>query len=48
VVIGRVITIRPAVRPWHDITDPDVAKALAHPLRTHILASLEDRTANPK
>lgn len=30
-VIGRVITIRPAVRPWHDITDPDVAKALAHP-----------------
>ena len=32
---------------WHDITDPDLAKALAHPLRTRILASLEGRTASP-
>jgi DNA-binding transcriptional ArsR family regulator len=35
------------VRPWQDITDPDLAKALAHPLRTRILASLEERTASP-
>jgi DNA-binding transcriptional ArsR family regulator len=35
------------VKPWHDITDPDLAKALAHPLRTRILASLEGRTASP-
>jgi DNA-binding transcriptional ArsR family regulator len=35
------------MRPWHDITDPDLAKALAHPLRTRILASLEGRTASP-
>lgn len=33
--------------PWHDITDPDLAKALAHPLRTRILAALEGRTASP-
>lgn len=32
---------------WHDITDPDLAKALAHPLRTRILAALEGRTASP-
>lgn len=32
---------------WHDITDPDLAKALAHPLRTRILAALDGRTASP-
>jgi DNA-binding transcriptional ArsR family regulator len=32
---------------WHDITDPTLAKALAHPLRTRILAILETRTASP-
>lgn len=46
-MIGRGLTIPPAVRPWHDITDPALAKALAHPLRTRILASLEDRVASP-
>jgi DNA-binding transcriptional ArsR family regulator len=40
-------TARATVKPWHDITDPDLAKALAHPLRTRILAALEDRTASP-
>jgi DNA-binding transcriptional ArsR family regulator len=35
------------VKPYHDITDPDLAKALAHPLRTRILAALEGRTASP-
>jgi len=35
------------VTAWHDITDPDLAKALAHPLRTRILAALEGRTASP-
>jgi DNA-binding transcriptional ArsR family regulator len=35
------------VRPKHDITDPALAKALAHPLRGRILAALEDRTASP-
>jgi DNA-binding transcriptional ArsR family regulator len=35
------------VKPHRDITDPTVAKALAHPLRTRILASLEGRTASP-
>jgi len=40
-------TARATVKPWHDITDPDLAKALAHPLRTRILAVLEDRTASP-
>ena len=33
--------------PWHDITDPDLAKALAHPLRTRILAALDGRTGSP-
>ncbi len=37
----------PAVTAWHDITDPALAKALAHPLRTRILAMLEVRTASP-
>ncbi len=35
------------MRPHQDITDPALAKALAHPLRTRILAALEDRTASP-
>src|SRR3954449_10465544 len=30
-----------------DITDPRVAKALAHPLRLEILRRLGDRTASP-
>jgi DNA-binding transcriptional ArsR family regulator len=40
-------TARAIVKPWHDITDPALAKALAHPLRTRILGALEDRTASP-
>jgi DNA-binding transcriptional ArsR family regulator len=35
------------MKPYHDITDPTVAKALAHPLRTRLLAALEERTASP-
>jgi DNA-binding transcriptional ArsR family regulator len=35
------------LKPYQDITDPKLAKALAHPLRTQILASLEGRTASP-
>jgi DNA-binding transcriptional ArsR family regulator len=35
------------MKPYRDITDPTVAKALAHPLRTRILGSLEGRTASP-
>jgi DNA-binding transcriptional ArsR family regulator len=35
------------LKPYHDITDASLAKALAHPLRTRILAALEDRTASP-
>jgi DNA-binding transcriptional ArsR family regulator len=35
------------LRPYHDITDPRLAKALAHPIRTRILAALEGRTASP-
>jgi DNA-binding transcriptional ArsR family regulator len=35
------------VKPYQDITDPSLAKALAHPLRTRILAALEGRTASP-
>jgi len=30
-----------------DITDPQVAKALAHPLRVRILTLLDERTASP-
>lgn len=37
----------PPVKPYQDITDPSVAKALAHPLRSRILAALEERTASP-
>jgi DNA-binding transcriptional ArsR family regulator len=35
------------VKRYRDITDPSLAKALAHPLRTRILAALEERTASP-
>jgi DNA-binding transcriptional ArsR family regulator len=35
------------LKPYQDITEPAVAKALAHPLRTRILAALEGRTASP-
>jgi DNA-binding transcriptional ArsR family regulator len=35
------------MKPFQDITDPNVAKAFAHPLRTRVLAALEDRTASP-
>jgi DNA-binding transcriptional ArsR family regulator len=35
------------MKQYQDITDPSLAKALAHPLRTRILAALDDRTASP-
>jgi DNA-binding transcriptional ArsR family regulator len=35
------------VKPFNDITDPQLAKALAHPLRTRVLAALDGRTASP-
>jgi DNA-binding transcriptional ArsR family regulator len=35
------------LKRYQDITDPSVAKALAHPLRTRILATLEGRMASP-
>jgi DNA-binding transcriptional ArsR family regulator len=35
------------VNPYQDITDPKLAKALAHPLRTRVLAALDGRTASP-
>jgi DNA-binding transcriptional ArsR family regulator len=35
------------VTRWHDITDPDLAKALAHPLRTRILAALDGHIGSP-
>jgi DNA-binding transcriptional ArsR family regulator len=35
------------VRPDRNISDPQLAKALAHPLRVAILAVLEERTASP-
>lgn len=38
---------RTALRPDRDITDPQLAKALAHPLRVAILGELEERTASP-
>jgi DNA-binding transcriptional ArsR family regulator len=37
----------PAVALTDDITDPRLAKALAHPLRLEILRHLGDRTASP-
>ncbi|MFZ0042577.1 MAG: winged helix-turn-helix domain-containing protein [Solirubrobacteraceae bacterium] len=35
------------MRPYEDITDPRLAKALAHPIRTRVLSALEGRTASP-
>jgi DNA-binding transcriptional ArsR family regulator len=35
------------VKPYSDVTDSRVVKALAHPLRAQILAALEDRVASP-
>lgn len=35
------------MRPGRNISDPQLAKALAHPLRVAILAVLEERTASP-
>jgi DNA-binding transcriptional ArsR family regulator len=35
------------MKQYKDITDPSLAKALAHPLRTRILGALDDRTASP-
>jgi DNA-binding transcriptional ArsR family regulator len=35
------------VKPYQDITELALAKALAHPLRARILAALEDRTSSP-
>jgi DNA-binding transcriptional ArsR family regulator len=35
------------LKRYQDITDPSVAKALTHPLRTRILAALDDKTASP-
>ena len=35
------------MRKHTDITDPRVIKALAHPLRVHILGLLEERTLSP-
>lgn len=35
------------MKRYRDITDPSLAQALAHPLRTRILSALEGRTASP-
>jgi DNA-binding transcriptional ArsR family regulator len=35
------------MKPYDDITDPRLAKALAHPIRTRVLAALDGRTASP-
>jgi DNA-binding transcriptional ArsR family regulator len=35
------------LKQYQNITNPALAKALAHPLRTRILAALENRTASP-
>lgn len=35
------------MKRYRDITDPSLAKALGHPLRTRILSALEDRIASP-
>ena len=35
------------MKPRPDITDPTVAKALSHPLRTSVLSALDGRTASP-
>jgi DNA-binding transcriptional ArsR family regulator len=35
------------MKRYQDIADPSLAKALAHPIRTRILSTLENRTASP-
>jgi DNA-binding transcriptional ArsR family regulator len=35
------------VKPDRDITNPQIAKAMAHPLRVRILGILDDRVASP-
>jgi DNA-binding transcriptional ArsR family regulator len=35
------------LKPYADITDPRVVKALAHPVRAQVLAMLGDRVASP-
>jgi DNA-binding transcriptional ArsR family regulator len=35
------------MKPYADVTDSRVVKALAHPLRVQILVALEDRVASP-
>ncbi len=35
------------MKPYADVTESRVVKALAHPLRAQILAALEDRVASP-
>lgn len=35
------------MKPIKDITDPKTVKALAHPMRIRILATLDERTASP-
>ncbi len=35
------------MKPYADITDPRVVKALAHPIRAQVLGALEDRVASP-
>ncbi|MEA2298181.1 MAG: hypothetical protein QOF77_1117 [Solirubrobacteraceae bacterium] len=35
------------MKPYSDITDPRVVKALAHPVRAQILGALEERVASP-
>ncbi len=44
---ASTLLLESPVQTYRDITDPAVAKALAHPLRTRILAALENRTASP-
>lgn len=36
------------MKPNRNITDPQIAKALAHPLRVRILGVLEEETASPR
>ena len=36
------------IQPYPELTDPRVAKALAHPVRAEILRALEGRVASPK
>lgn len=36
------------IQPYPELTDPRVAKALAHPVRAQILRAMEGRVASPK